>query len=361
MSVGSERLQGALSLRSAKSRADALRISAVACSDPPRSYSQREVLALLGLEGDEFAERIFERSGVRRRQLALGKRELAQNLQARTSIVEDRLLALATRAIDGLEIDPAEIGTLVTSTLTSLGGPTLAHRLIEHHGMDPATDKYHVVGVGCASAVPLVRLAGLAVQQAPGEKALIVAADLMSGILSLAGGEDHRAKTVGSAIFGDGCAAAVLDAGAQATGPAVVASQVHHIGGTLDAVRMELAADDSYLHLEPDLPEAAAAGLAPLVDTFLGRIGVTRDAIDHWIVHPGGRRILERVQQALSLSDDDVRVSYDVLANHGNTGTPTIFYVLDETIRSCEPSHGELGLMVTIGPGVAIGLMLLAW
>ena len=84
MSVGSQRLQGEPWLPGSKSRAGALRISALACSDPARSYSQREVLELLGLEGDEFAERIFERSGVRRRQLALGARELAQNLQART-------------------------------------------------------------------------------------------------------------------------------------------------------------------------------------------------------------------------------------------------------------------------------------
>jgi predicted naringenin-chalcone synthase len=56
-----------------------------------------------------------------------------------------------------------------------------------------------------------------------------------------------------------------------------------------------------------------------------------------------------------------VGASYDVLANHGNSGTPTIFYVLDETIRRYAPAHGELGLMVTIGPGVTLGLMLLAW
>jgi alkylresorcinol/alkylpyrone synthase len=339
----------------------ALRIAALARSDPARSYSQREVLELLGLEDDEFAQRIFERSGVKRRGLELGAQELAQNLQARTALVEDGLLEHATRAIDRLAVDPAQIGTLVTSSLYSLGATTLAHRLVEHYGMDPATDKYHVVGVGCASAVPLVRLAAPAVQQSPARKALIVAADVMSGILSLATSGDHRAKTVGSAIFGDGCAALVLDAGAGATGPAVVASQVHHIAGSLGAVRMKLAGSDSYLHLEPDLPEAAAVGLAPLVGEFLAPLGLSREDIDHWIVHPGGRRILERVQEALSLSDEQIGVSYEVLANHGNTGTPTIFYVLDETIRRCAPAHGELGLMVTIGPGVAIGVMLLAW
>lgn len=341
--------------------AAALRIGAVACSDPERSYSQQEALALLGLERDEFAQRIFERCGVRRRQLELGPEELAQNMQARTALVEERLLKHATRAIDRLDIDPAQVGTVLTSTLYSLGGPTLDHRLIEHYGMDPATDKYHVVGVGCASAVPLLRLGALAAGAAPDRKVLIVAADLMSGMLSPAGAHDHRAKTVGSAIFGDGCAAAVLDAGAQARGPAVVASTVHHIGSTLGAVRMQLAGADSYLHLDPDLPEAAAAGLTPLTEQFLASLDLRSEHIDHWILHPGGRRILEQVQHALSLSDEQVSVSRDVLANHGNTGTSMIFYVLEQTLRERAPAHGEIGLMVTLGPGVTIGLMALAW
>ncbi|HEV2980438.1 MAG TPA: 3-oxoacyl-[acyl-carrier-protein] synthase III C-terminal domain-containing protein [Solirubrobacteraceae bacterium] len=360
MSVAPRDRTGTTPARSPTPRG-ALRIPAIACSDPARSYSQREVLALLGLEGDEFAQRIFRRAGVQRRQLEFGAQELALNLQARTALIENRLLEHATRAMDRLDVDPAEIGTLVTSTLYSLAAPTLAHRLVEHYGMSPATDKYHVLGVGCASAVPLVRLAAPSVEQSRGQKAVIVAADLMSGILSLATPDDARAKTVASAIFGDGCAAIVLDAGAQAAGPAVVASKVHHIRGTLGAVRMELSGHDSFLHLDPDLPEAASVGLAPLARDFLGDQGLTCDDIEHWIVHPGGPRILQRVQEALSLSDEQVGVSYDVLANHGNTGTPTIFYVLQETIRRFAPTPGELGLMVTIGPGVTVGLMLLAW
>ena len=50
-----------------------------------------------------------------------------------------------------------------------------------------------------------------------------------------------------------------------------------------------------------------------------------------------------------------------MLAAHGNVGTPSIFYVLDETIRRRSPSPGSRGLMVTIGPGVTVGLMLLVW
>ena len=99
---------------------------------------------------------------------------------------------------------------MLSSSLYSLGCPTLAHRLVEHYAHDPATDKYHITGVGCASGVPLMRLARQTLREHPDKQALVVAAESMSGILMRATPEDPKAKTVGSAIFGDGCAAALL-------------------------------------------------------------------------------------------------------------------------------------------------------
>jgi 3,5-dihydroxyphenylacetyl-CoA synthase len=363
-------------------RAPRPRIARVALAYPETSFSQDEVLALLGLSGDEFARRIFSRCGVRRRQLRLTGEFLATTVQGRTLAIEEQLLSDAVRAIDELEIDPREIGVVVSATLYSLGGPTIAHRLVEHYEMDPSTDKYHVVGVGCASAVPLVRLAAQTLSEHPGKKALVVAAESMTGILMGACAGDARSKTVGSSIFGDGCAAALieLDDASSAPpahregpvihsegsvihleGPAVLASKVHQIRGTLGAVRMQLAPDDSYLHLIRELPGVAAAGLGELVDDFLGSSGIDRAAIDHWLLHPGGRRIIESMQEALGLSREQVAVSYEVLAEHGNVGTPAIFYVMSRMLARREPEHGEYGLMVTVGPGVTVGLMLLQW
>jgi predicted naringenin-chalcone synthase len=233
--------------------------------------------------------------------------------------------------------------------------------------MDPSTDKYHVVGVGCASAVPLVRLASQTLREQSGKKALVVAAESMTGILMGAAEDDERSKTVGSSIFGDGCAAALIEfecppaAPASAAGPVVLASKVHQVAGTLGAVRMELTPEDSYLHLIRELPDVASDGLLELVEDFLATNGLERGAIDHWLVHPGGRRIIESVQEALDLSREDVAASYDVLAEHGNMGTPSIFYVMSRALELRQPLAGELGLMVTVGPGVTVGLMLLRW
>ncbi|HUB73282.1 MAG TPA: 3-oxoacyl-[acyl-carrier-protein] synthase III C-terminal domain-containing protein [Solirubrobacteraceae bacterium] len=348
-------------------RRAAPRIAGLATYDDETVYTQAQVLERLGLAGDEFAERIFARCGVQRRRLNLDPSFMARSLQDRTPQVERELLERAIGAVDALGVDPAQVGTVISASLYSLGVPTLAHRLIEHYEMDPTTDKYHVTGVGCASGVPLMRLAAQTLHASPAEgerrdrHTLVVAAESMSGILLAATPEDAKAKTVGSSIFGDGCAAAVLSHDARAEGPAILASQVHQVGGTLGAVQLEVDGPTSYLHLARELPEIAGAGLPGVVASFLERQGLERSQIDHWIVHPGGRRIIENVQSALGLTREQVATSWDALADHGNIGTPSILYVLRDTIERRKPAPGERGLMVTIGPGVTVALMLLGW
>jgi alkylresorcinol/alkylpyrone synthase len=337
------------------------RISGLTVSDAPTVLTQEQALAGLGLDGNEFAEGIFQRSGVKRRHLNLSEEFMARTLRGRTEQIERELMAHAVSAVEQLQIDPLQIGTVISASLYSLGCPTLAHRLVDHFKMGPTTDKYHITGVGCASGVPLMRLAGQALREHPHKQALVVAAESMSGILTPSSAGDTKAKIVGSAIFGDGCAAAVLSGDARAHGPVILASQVHQIAGTLSAVTLELNHEESYLQLERELPDLAGAGLGGVVERFLRDHHLQRSDIDHWIVHPGGRRIIENVQSALLLSDDQVQTSWRALAEHGNVGTPSIFYVLKDTIERDEPRRGERGLMVTIGPGVTVGLMLLGW
>ncbi len=338
-----------------------IRVNEIAVANPASSYSQGEMLTMLGLADDEFAQMIFDRCGVERRHFELTPDILGTTLQERTAQTEEQLLRLAIEAIDTLDLDPADIGTLVTATYYSLGGPTLAHRLLEHYGMDPSTDKYHVVGVGCASAVPLFKLASHSMRDHPGKHALVVAAESITGFLTTVDESDEQVKTIGSSLFGDGCAAAVLTNGTSTVGPAIVASQQHQIEGTLGTVHFRLAGDDSFMEIGRELPKLARRHLQELVDDVLAANGTSTDEIDHWIAHPGGRGIIDGVQKGLGLSDEDVAISRDVLARFGNMGTPTSFYVLRETVARRQPQAGDRGLMVTIGPGVTVGLMLLSW
>jgi predicted naringenin-chalcone synthase len=339
----------------------AARIDQLATANPTASYTQDEMLDLLGLRGNEFAEGIFSVCGVERRQFAISPELLASRLQSRVEHSEEHLLKMALEAVGKLDCDPADIATVITANYYSLGGPTLAHKLVHELGLSPSTDKYHVLGVGCASAVPLFKLASQALLEKPESRALVIGAESITGFLTTVGPDDEKTKIVGSSLFGDGCAAAVLTRDAASSGPALLAAKVHQVEDTLDSVRFRVSADDSFMHMGRELPTIARDGVGKLVDDFLAERGLTRDRIEHWMIHPGGRGIIEGVEEGLGLSREDVQVSYDTLANHGNMGTPSSFYVLKGVAERNEPNPGELGLMLTIGPGVTVGLMLLRW
>jgi predicted naringenin-chalcone synthase len=337
-------------------------VSGLALATPASSFDQTELLDLLGLAGDDFATTIFSRSGVERRRLELSEEVLGRSLQARTPDTERQLLRLAIEAVDQLSFDPDEIGVVLSATYYSLGGPTLAHRIVDHYGLDPDTDKYHVVGVGCASAVPLFRLALASLSARPGRKALVVAAESISGFVTPAAAGDEKVKVVGSALFGDGCAAALLDAaGGRGDGPTIVATAVHQVPGTVDHVRFRVTGEDSFLNISRELPAVAESSAGPLVEAFLAAHGLSVGEIDHWLVHPGGPGIVEGVRRGLGLSDEQVADSLAVLAEFGNVGTPASLFVLARTLQQRHPAPGDHALMITIGPGVTVGLMLLTW
>ena len=250
---------------------------------------------------------------------------------------------------------------MITSNYYSLGGPTLAHRLLAHYEMDPATDKYHVLGVGCASAVPLFKLAGQALRDHPDKHALVVAADSITGFLTPVAADDEKTKIVGSSLFGDGCAAAVLTAGSSNGAPVVAGTQVHQVGQTLDAVAFQLQADDSYMHIGRELPAIAEEGIGELVDNFLGSLALERSDVDHWLVHPGGRGIIEGVQKGLSLGDDELGDQHQRAGRVRQHGHAVELLRLQAHPRGAPARPEDTGLMITIGPGVTVGLMLLSW
>ena len=267
--------------------------------EPGGDHSQAELLELLGLAGDEFAESIFARSGVTTRRLSVSRESLGRSLQARAAATEEEIFDMAVAALGGLDFDPADVGVLVTAGYWSLGGPTLGHRLIEQLGLGPWTDKYHVTGAGCASAVPLLRLAGQVLRDRPDERALVVAAEAVSGFMTRAAPGDERTKVVGSALFGDGCGAALLDLGAPEVRRPARSSPAPSTSCPARSTRSASwwARSDSYMQLGRELPLITETQLPGLVEDFLLANGLDTTDVDHWLLHPGGRGILEGAQR----------------------------------------------------------------
>ena len=100
------------------------------------------------------------------------------------------------------------------------------------------------------------------------------------------------------------------------------------------------------------VPGAIATGLANGGHAMLGEQPL--DDVGLWAVHPGGRSVLDAVQNALSLPPDALACSRSVLRDYGNMSSATILFVLERMMR--ETPRDTAGLAVGFGPGPDRGI-----
>ena len=94
---------------------------------------------------------------------------------------------------------------------------------------------------------------------------------------------------------------------------------------------------------------------------LLGRHGLSNADIRFWVIHPGGRKVMDNVQEYFGMSDAQLRFSRTVLRNYGNMSSPTVMFVLDDVVRNGDPQPRDLGAMIALGPGMAAEVALLRW
>ena len=116
---------------------------------------------------------------------------------------------------------------------------------------------------------------------------------------------------------------------------------------------------DGGLHvvLSKDVPRIIAENAAPEIEALLRRSEITRKELEFFVLHPGGAKVLEILEDVLELERKDTRISWDVLREHGNQSSASVLFVLGETLARGVPSG--YGLLAAFGPGITIELCLL--
>jgi len=113
--------------------------------------------------------------------------------------------------------------------------------------------------------------------------------------------------------------------------------------------------------LSAEVPKLVREHLRGEVDDFLAAHEIELAAIESYVCHPGGPKVLHAVAEALALPDGALDVTWQSLARVGNVSSASVLFVLDETIRTRRPRAGSLGLLIGMGPGFCAELVLLAW
>jgi predicted naringenin-chalcone synthase len=106
------------------------------------------------------------------------------------------------------------------------------------------------------------------------------------------------------------------------------------------------------MRLSSYVPKVLQAAIGDALEPLRPDVGLWAD-IPHWAVHPGGRAILDRLQDALELKPDQLDVSRSVLRDYGNMSSPTVLFVLDRILRG-DAEPGDRVLAAAFGPGLTV-------
>jgi alkylresorcinol/alkylpyrone synthase len=108
--------------------------------------------------------------------------------------------------------------------------------------------------------------------------------------------------------------------------------------------------------MSTQIPQFTRNKLKEAVAEFLARHGMELDDLDGIVAHPGGRKVLEAISDALSIDKAKLVHGWEVLRDHGNMSSPTVMFVLERTIAA--GSRGRY-LMAAFGPGFTVSFALL--
>ena len=260
------------------------------------------------------------------------------------------LFARAAReALERADVEASAITHVVTASCTGFFAPGPDYRLVRDLGLSTTVERDHLGFVGCAAAFPALRQAARICAAEPDAVVLVVCGEICS--IHLRASSDPE-QIVASAVFADGAAAAVVSAAPRADAPSLAlegfATALTEDGE--DDMRWIIGDHGFEMTLTAEVPRIVGREVRDALAPVLARAG----HVDRWIVHPGGRSILDRFEAALDLPGDALDLSRDVLRSYGNMSSATVLFILARLLDDPDLLDGSRAIGVAFGPGLTV-------
>jgi predicted naringenin-chalcone synthase len=334
---------------------------------PAYVYGQRDIFDELGYNRHFWP--IFRDAGIRQRHFAVPISEIKtlnfQEQQERYRREAARLsMAAAVDCLDG--VPPAELGIIISAQCTAFGfpGPTLAHYLGRELGCGPGVFYENIASMGCEAGFPGLKRAWDFFMN-DGKPALVVACELSScSYYPEPGGQDRENDYEllrSNAIFADGAAAVLVGADDSPRHPVILDAMACTDSAFQDELGYVWRDGRLRVRLGRRIPEIAASLVERVLVDIFRKNHVSQSDIKHWVVHAAGAQVLDAIRDVLSLEEDKLLISREVLGLYGNCSSVTIGLIGKELMKRCSPGAGELGIIISLGPGMTAGATLLKW
>ncbi|GAB4232716.1 MAG: type III polyketide synthase [Ekhidna sp.] len=350
-------------------------IHAIETSIPSFVASQDEIADFMvrHLELDRRAERklrvLYRASGIQKRYSVL--EDFSKNLNGKSFFKEDakfpsakpRMVLYQQHAI-GLAKDAAlaavkssnarleDITHLICVSCTGMYAPGLDIELIEHLGLKTSTQRTSINFMGCYASFNALKVASNIIHSNPDANVLVVCVELCS--IHLQDKTDDE-NLLANAIFGDGAAAVVINA--------VPGSRTLELSHFYSDLALQGKSEMGWyigdygfeMRLSSTVPDVIKEGIGELTQRLLSQIDLDLDAVDFFAIHPGGKRILEVIEEKLNISRENNYAAHEVLRSYGNMSSPTVLFVMKKIFDDLHAEDdGKHMLSFAFGPGLTM-------
>ncbi|MHA7131922.1 type III polyketide synthase [Algoriphagus namhaensis] len=259
--------------------------------------------------------------------------------------------AAVREALTDTGVQKEEITHLVLVSCTGMLAPGVELSLMRSLGLKDSVERYCIHFMGCYAAFTGLKLADKIVKADPTAKVMLVCVELCTLHFQKDYTEDNL---LANSLFGDGAAAALV---ANGDGPGL--SLQNYMSHVLWEGESDMAwgiGDFGFeMRLSKYIPSLLDEGITQLRQTFERLFSLS--SIRNFAIHPGGKQIVEKVQQAFSISPEKNKHAFEVLRNFGNMSSATILYVLARMLQDPEVKGDILAL--GFGPGLTLEAMTL--
>lgn len=270
-----------------------------------------------------------------------------------TDLAEDAL----RKALQKAKLSPKDIDYIITVSCTGFMIPSVDAYLINRLQMRQDIVRLPVTEMGCAAGVSGLIYANNFLKAHPEKRAAVIAVE--SPMSTFQYTDFSMANMVSAALFGDGAACAIVGAGNQLA-PAIVDSNMYHFFDQTRLMGFDLKNTGFTMVLDPSVPETIREHFEHIIFPFLQKNQLDIQDIKHLIFHPGGKKIIQMVEELFGALGKNLDQTKEVLRNYGNMSSATVLYVMKAFMEK-EIDREEYGLMLSFGPGFSAQSLLLQW
>jgi predicted naringenin-chalcone synthase len=308
--------------------------------------------------------KIFEGAAVDKRYSIMDPTEVftATSFEEKNNIYVREIKKLGNRvlgnALKELQWEAESLDYLITVSCTGIMIPSLDAYLINEMGLRQDVVRLPVTEMGCAAGISALIYAQNFLRSNPGKRAAIVAVESPTATFQL--NDYSMANMVSAAIFGDGAACVLLSSEEGAQGPKIMAGEMYHFKDSTHMMGFDLTNYGLKMILDPEVPQTISEHFPDIVHPFLARHGSAIAEINHLVFHPGGKKIVQTVEELFGKMGKNIDDTREILRQYGNMSSATVLFVLERFMKKQIPT-GDKGLMLSFGPGFSAQRILLEW